>query len=265
MQTIRLSMESRKSIFRIETLSEEINPEWAMVFRNCFKKTLVNHLENKEKNGKCQLTRGDSIHWLQRSAMQAGLYLPLVANDERIREMIINLLKCHFEFINRKYPSTIVHTVDHSELYMLAYPLHLAYLLYLRTEEISQFSLLFSSASSRVFSTWKKSIEGHEKKAISEKSFLIEVIQYMEEVFSNVTRHTELKMQSSNLREELTHHEEVFAQKNHELFRRGVLANTYQEKEKSLNDLIAYREENQEDKKLTELLFCQLLLNYFKY
>lgn len=49
MNTIRLSMESRKSIFRIETLSEEINPEWAIVFRNCFKDPLVDYLENKEK------------------------------------------------------------------------------------------------------------------------------------------------------------------------------------------------------------------------
>jgi meiotically up-regulated gene 157 (Mug157) protein len=266
MHTIRLSMESRKSIFRIETLSEEINPDWAIVFRSCFKDKLVNHLESKERGKNHQLIRGASNQWLQHSAMQASLYLPLVSNDERIREMIVDLLKSHFEFINKSYSSLnpSKNSLSHSEMYRLAYPLQLAYHFYLRTEEISQFSLLFSSASSRILDVWSAGADSSDKEVITEKELMMEVIQYMEEIFSNITRHTDLKNQALNLKKLLDNHDEIFAPENYELFHRGVSAATYREKEHVLNCLVKEIKEEKAKDSITELLFCQLLLNYFK-
>lgn len=266
MHTIRLSMESRKSIFRIETLSEEINPGWAIVFRNCFKDPLVDYLENKEKNRACQLLQGSSTKWLQRSAMQASLYLPLASNDEMIREMIAHVLKQHFEFVNTSYSSAIPYGNEKSnvELYRLSYPLQLAYLFYLRTEDISQFSLLFTSASSRILALWEKELMGAGKKVILEKEFLIEVIQYLEEIFRNITRHAALEEQALTLKKRFVRHAEFASQEEHALFRKGLLVETYREKEKILNLLLGKMKETQYRDTVIDLLFCQLLLNYFK-
>lgn len=66
-------MESRKTIFRIETLSEEINPEWTLIFRRIFKDRLVSYLEEQEKTKLGLLFQGETTFWLQHSAMQATL------------------------------------------------------------------------------------------------------------------------------------------------------------------------------------------------
>lgn len=69
MHTIRLSMESRKTIFRIETLSEEINPEWTLVFHRIFKDKLITYLEEQEKTKRGLFFQGETTFWLQHSAM----------------------------------------------------------------------------------------------------------------------------------------------------------------------------------------------------
>ena len=94
-----------KTIFRIETLSEEINPEWTLIFRRIFKDRLVSYLEEQEKTKLGLLFQGETTFWLQHSAMQATLFVPLASHDEKIRDIIVHLLKLHFEFINANYSS----------------------------------------------------------------------------------------------------------------------------------------------------------------
>lgn len=73
-----------KNNFRIETLSEEINPEWTLVFHKIFKDKLITYLEEQEKTKRGLFFQGETTFWLQHSAMQASLFVPLASNDEKL-------------------------------------------------------------------------------------------------------------------------------------------------------------------------------------
>lgn len=259
-------MESRKTIFRIETLSEEINPEWTMVFQRAFKNKLVDYLEEQEKTKHCLLFQGDTTFWLQRSAIQASLFVPLASNDEKIRDIIVCLLKLHFEFINANYSSlkTKDSPLNHSELYHLAYTLHLAYIFYLRTEEISQFSLLFTSASARILNIWEQAAIQSNLKDMMGKSVCITTAKYLEEIFSNITRHASLSNQASRVIALLERVNTIPISEEQELLQKGIATISSYKKEKVLNELLKKIKQEQVTGSITELYFCQLLLNYFK-
>ncbi len=266
MHTIRLSMESRKTIFRIETLSEEINPEWTVVFQSAFKDKLVNYLEEYEKTKHCLLFQGNTTFWLQHSAMQASLFLPLASNDEKIRDIIVRLLRLHFEFINTNSSSlnSQNNSLSYFELYHLAYTLQLAYIFYLRTEEICQFSLLFSSASARVLNVWEEGTIRSNLTGVMGKDLCIESATHLEEIFSNITRHTDLRNQASKVIALLKKTNSIPISKEQEFFQRGMKTISSYKKEEILNGLLKKIKQEQVTGSLTELYFCQLLLNYFK-
>ena len=73
MHTIRLSMESRKTIFRIETLSEEINPEWTLVFHRIFKDKLITYLEEQE-NGSYIFHYAGFTDTVSKEDVESGMY-----------------------------------------------------------------------------------------------------------------------------------------------------------------------------------------------
>lgn len=266
MHTIRLSMESRKTIFRIETLSEEINPEWTLIFRRTFKNRLVSYLEEQEKMKRGLLFQGETTFWLQHSAMQATLFVPLASHDEKIRDIIVHLLKLHFEFINANYSSlkTKCNPLSCSEIYQLAYTLQMAYIFYLRTEEICQFSLLFTSAAARVLNVWEQGIIRSNLNGVMGKNLCIEAATHLEEIFSNVTRHTDLRNQTSRVVTLLEKRKSIPISEEQELFQKGIDTISSYKKEEVLNELLKKIKQEQVVGSLSELYFCQLLLNYFK-
>ncbi len=266
MHTIRLSMESRKTIFRIETLSEEINPEWTLVFHRIFKDKLITYLEEQEKTKRGLFFQGETTFWLQHSAMQASLFVPLASNDEKIRDIIVHLLKLHFEFINANYSSlkTKESPLSHLELYQLAYTLQMAYNFYLRTEEICRFSLLFTSAAARVLNIWEQSIIRSNLNGMMGKNLCIEAATHLEEIFSNITRHTDLRNQASSVVALLEKTKSIPISEEQELFQKGINTISSYKKEEILNELLGKIKQAQVKESTTELYFCQLLLNYFK-
>lgn len=75
----------------------------------------------------------------------------------------------------------------------------MAYIFYLRTEEICQFSLLFTSAAARVLNFWEQGIIRSNLNGVMGKNLCIEAASHLEEIFSNVTRHTDLRNQASRV------------------------------------------------------------------
>ena len=140
----------------------------------------------------------------------------------------------------------------------------MAYIFYLRTEEICQFSLLFTSAAARVLNFWEQGIIPSNLNGVMGKNLCIEAASHLEEIFSNVTRHTDLRNQASRVVALLEKTKSIPISEDQELFQKGIDTISSYKKAEVLNELLKKIKQEQVAGSLTELYFCQLLLNYFK-
>ncbi|MDG6110975.1 hypothetical protein NF715_06370 [Lactococcus formosensis] len=96
------------------------------------------------------------------------------------------------------------------------------------------------------------------------KNLCIEAATHLEEIFSNVTRHTDLRNQASRVVTLLEKTKSIPISEDQELFQKGIDTISSYKKEEVLNELLKKIKQEQVVGRLTELYFCHLLLNYFK-
>nr|WP_234984624.1 glycoside hydrolase family 125 protein [Pilibacter termitis] len=158
----------------ISTIAQKENPMWAEIFNNCFTNTLETVLKPQEDGTVYVLTGDIPAMWLRDSVAQVRPYLPLANRDEKIKQMLVGVVKRQFDFINiDPYANAFNETANNAghihditernawiwerkyEIDSLCYPIQLAYLLYLNTGETSQFDEKFVSGIEKVLSLWK--------------------------------------------------------------------------------------------------------------
>lgn len=160
----------------LEMIAEKTkdHPEWGKVFETCFTDTLDKTMTILEDGTTFILTGDIPAMWLRDSTAQAKPYLALAKEDNRLRQTLLGLIERQLRFINHDpYANSFNaeenwaghHATDHSDLTgwiwerkyevdSLCYPLQLAYLLWKKTGETSQFNQTFFEAAQRIVCVW---------------------------------------------------------------------------------------------------------------
>lgn len=139
------------------------HPSWAKVFEKCFTNTLDETMTKLDDGTTFILTGDIPAMWLRDSAAQVRPYLALAKEDLLLRQTILGLIErqltfiCHDPYANSFNMSENWnghHETDKThltgwiwerkyEVDSLCYPLQLAYLLWQKTGESSQFNTTF--------------------------------------------------------------------------------------------------------------------------
>lgn len=154
--------------------AKAINPEWAVIFENCFSNTLKTVLK-PQKDGSVYVLTGDiPAMWLRDSVAQVRPYIHLAKKDPLIKEMLVGVVKRQFDFINKDpYANAFNEEANNAghvndvtertpwiwerkyEIDSLCYPVQLAYLLYLNTGETAQFNEDFVTGIEKIIALWQ--------------------------------------------------------------------------------------------------------------
>lgn len=150
------------------------HPSWAKVFEKCFTNTLDETMTKLDDGTTFILTGDIPAMWLRDSAAQVRPYLALAKEDLLLRQTILGLIErqltfiCHDPYANSFNMSENWnghHETDKThltgwiwerkyEVDSLCYPLQLAYLLWQKTGESSQFNTTFFKALKTIVELW---------------------------------------------------------------------------------------------------------------
>ncbi|MGT2808380.1 metal-independent alpha-mannosidase [Streptococcus iniae] len=150
------------------------HPSWAKVFEKCFTNTLDETMTKLDDGTTFILTGDIPAMWLRDSAAQVRPYLALAKEDLLLRQTILGLIErqltfiCHDPYANSFNMSENWnghHETDKTQLTgwiwerkyevdSLCYPLQLAYLLWQKTGESSQFNTTFFKALETIVELW---------------------------------------------------------------------------------------------------------------